>query len=223
MYSTMNADSKIDKEVFKDLVKKAVKSYVLNLLNEEKQSHIYGLAFEITGIVDTSWCYHNNLCMRWCSEELYKEHRYTEQDDSTEENLYYRYDAWSNWVVSMYENDESYELAKYLWINRLPDEDEFGDAYPEDEETPELAEWFDELDYGCYEYEVKQIRYYMAEALGELRKEGFFTEVCENDLIVIPYEGEGEIEPQEVRETFELMDCGTHKDSTYYLYLEVEK
>ena len=67
----------------------------------------------------------------------------------------------------------------------------------------------------AFEEESKEIRFWMAEALGELRKEGFWEEQGNAGIYVIPFGGECEIDNEELIQTYHKMDLGYH--GTEYL------
>lgn len=50
----------------------------------------------------------------------------------------------------------------------------------------------------------------MAEALGGLRREGFWEAQGSAELYVIPFGGEGDIGTEELIESYSVMDAGYH-------------
>ena len=70
-----------------------------------------------------------------------------------------------------------------------------------------------------FETERENIRLWLAEGLGQLRKEGFWEQQEVSDIYVIPFEGEDEISTEELIATYNEMDQG-HHGSEYLEYLE---
>ena len=72
-----------------------------------------------------------------------------------------------------------------------------------------------------HEEEVLNIRFWMAETLGELRAEGFWEQQGNKDIYVIPFEGEDEISVEELKATYMEMDRECHGQE-YLQYLKTK-
>jgi len=163
-----------------------------------QEESIYGITFEIA----------NTVCMVYAEDfgtniYLNTEERYQEaiEDCDEEEQGYYRFSAWAEWIPESADTELFKELQEYLQANCLTDD--------EDEDEDEDGA-------------IEQIRRWQAEALGQLRTEGFWEQQGNADIQVIPFEGEDEISAEELEETYREMDRGYH-GAEYLEYLEENK
>lgn len=188
-------DGNLDKQHFIDLFKAAVQDIYPQIKEKYQEESIYGLAFEIA----------NTVCMVYAEDfatniYLNTEERYQEaiEDCDEEEQGYYRFSAWAEWISESADTEHFRQLQEYLQAN-CPTDDEDED---EDEDGA-----------------IEQIRRWQAEALGQLRAEGFWEKQGNPDIWVIPFEGEDEISVEELAETYKEMDRGYHGEE-YLMYLE---
>lgn len=187
----------LDKKWFMDKYKEAVKEVFPRLQNEiYKEQKIYGISFEILQLVEKVYLekdyYGTTIYLN--TEEMYQENLDDEEDDGGEEEgmeWYYRFCIFE-WDVLEGDTALFKEVKEYLQENYIKVGDEGN------RELEEKAE-----------QEAAQIRMWQAEALGELRKEGFWEEQGNKDIYVIPFSGEGCDEEEHIR-LFEKMDLGVH-------------
>ncbi len=110
-------------------------------------------------------------------------------DCSEEKQGYYRFSVWAEWIPEAADTELFKELQEYLQTNCThKDED------------------------------IERIRRWQAEALGQIRAEGFWEQQGNPDIQVIPFEGEDEISVDELTENYKEMDRGYH-DGEYWEYL----
>lgn len=184
-------DGNLDKQHFIDLFKAAVQDIYPQIKEKYQEESIYGLAFEIA----------NTVCMVYAEDfgtniYLNTEERYQKaiEDCDEEEQGYYRFSAWAEWISESADTEHFRQLQEYLQAN-----------CPTDDEDEDGA--------------IEQIRRWQAEALGQLRAEGFWEKQGNPDIWVIPFEGEDEISVEELAETYKEMDRGYHGEE-YLMYLE---
>lgn len=207
-YESGDVDSRLDKDKFKVLYKEAVKNYYPQLKEEYAGQSIYGISFEIANIVQSVYADDFYSMVYFNTEEMYAENI---EDCDEDEKDYYRFEPWSEWEVATPESDPFKKVQDYLKQNslRLPsDISDYTDGLSE-----EAAAWYEdnESDFeDAFEEESEQIRMWLAEALGELRKEGFWDEQGNADIYVIPFRGEDDIDYEELERTFHEMDQNYH-------------
>lgn len=200
-------EGNLEKERFIELFKNAVKDIFPKIKDKYEGETIYGISFEIA----------NTVCLVYAADfETYvyinTEERYQEaiEDEEDEEKIFYRFCALAEWEPETAETQSSKELQKYLLANCSTDDDydDEDEDYDEDENE-----------------DIVKIRYWQAEALGQLRDEGFWAEQGNPDIQVIPFEGEDEISIEELAENYKTMDRGYHGDEyqQYIEYLEENK
>lgn len=207
-YTNRDMDSKLDKEKFKDLYKEAVKDYYPQLKKEYAGQSIYGISFEIAGVVQK--VYAEDFCtfVYFNTEEMYEENI---KDCDEDEKAYYRFEPWSEWDVVTPKSSLFKNVQDYLTLNTLKLPFDISDY--EDELSEEAIEWYEENEDDfdeAFEEECEQIRIWIAEVLGELRKEGFWDKQGNADIYVIPFRGEDDIDYEEMVQTFLEMDQGYH-------------
>lgn len=196
----------LDKKWFMDKYKEAVKEVFPRLQNEiYKDQEIYGISFEILNLAQE--CYQEEDCYGTAiylnTEEMYQENLEDEEVDDDEEEgaeWYYRFCV-MEWDVLEGDTALFKEVQEYLQANCI----KLGNE--EDEELEEKAE-----------QEKAKIKMWQAEALGELRKEGFWKEQGNQDIYVIPFAEEGCDEEEHIM-LFEKMDLGSH-GSEYVDHIE---
>lgn len=207
-YESGDVDSRLDKDKFKVLYKEAVKNYYPQLKEEYAGQSIYGISFEIANIVQSVYADDFYSMVYFNTEEMYAENI---EDCDEDEKDYYRFEPWSEWEVATPESDSFKKVQDYLKQNslRLPsDISDYADGLSE-----EAAAWYEdnESDFeDAFEEESEQIRMWLAEALGELRKEGFWDEQGNADIYVIPFRGEDDIDYEELERAFHEMDQNYH-------------
>lgn len=185
--------AQMDKKHFIDLFKAAVQDIYPQIKEKYQKESIYGITFEIA----------NTVCMVYAEDfgtniYLNTEEHYQEaiEDCDEEEQGYYRFSAWAEWIPESADTELFKELQEYLQANCTTDDED------EDEDGV-----------------IEQIRHWQAEALGQLRAEGFWEKQGNPDIWVIPFEGEDEISVEELAETYKEMDRGYHGEE-YLMYLE---
>lgn len=207
-YKSRDMDSRLDKDRFKALYKKAVKDYYPQLKEEYAGQSIYGISFEVANIVQSVYADDFYTMVYFNTEEMYAENI---EDCDEDEKDYYRFEPWSEWRVATPENEQFKKVQDYLKQNslRLPSNiSDYVDGLSE-----EAAAWYEENEgdfEDAFEEESEQIRMWLAEVLGELRKEGFWDEQGNADIYVIPFRGEDDIDYEELERTFRVMDQNYH-------------
>lgn len=207
-YKSRDMDSRLDKDRFKALYKKAVKDYYPQLKEEYAGQSIYGISFEVANIVQSVYADDFYTMVYFNTEEMYAENI---EDCDEDEKDYYRFEPWSEWRVTTPENEQFKKVQDYLKQNslRLPSNiSDYVDGLSE-----EAAAWYEENEgdfEDAFEEESEQIRMWLAEVLGELRKEGFWDEQGNADIYVIPFRGEDDIDYEELERTFRVMDQNYH-------------
>lgn len=179
----------LDKQCFINLFKAAVQDIYPQIKEKYERETIYGISFEIANTVCRVYAVDFGTHVYLNTEERYQE---AIVDCDEKERGYYRFSAWAEWIPEIAETELFKELQKYLLATCLMDDE------------GEVAE---------------QIRYWQAEALGQLRVEGFWEQQGNPDIQVIPFEGEDEVSAKELSETYKEMDRGYHDDE-YLVYLE---
>lgn len=187
------AEGNLDKQRFIELFKAAVQDIYPQIQEMYKGETIYGISFEIANTVCRVYAEDFGTHVYLNTEERYQE---AIVDCDEKERGYYRFSAWAEWIPEIAETELFKKLQKYLLATCLTDD--------EDDDEGEVAE---------------QIRYWQAEALGQLRAEGFWEQQGNPDIQVIPFEGEDEVSAEELSETYKEMDRGYHGDE-YLVYLE---
>ena len=212
-YQKMDMGSSLEKGQFKALFKEAVKDYFPKLKEQYAGQSIYGVSFELANVVQRTYVDDFFTSIYFNTEEMYQENI---KDCEEDEKSYYRFEAWAEWDVTTPESSLFDKLQDYLKQNSLKYCSDISN-YKETLEE-EAALWYEEneLDFEeAFEEESKEIRFWMAEALGELRKEGFWEEQGNAGIYVIPFGGECEIDNEELIQTYHKMDLGYH--GTEYL------
>lgn len=212
-YKSRDMESRLDKVMFKGLFKDAVKEYFPQLKKEYIGQSIYGISFEIANIVQRVYFDDFYTIVYFNTEEMYKE---KVKDCDEDEKEYYRFEPWAEWEIispksSLFEKVQDY--LKQNSLNLLLDHSDYSDGLSE-----EVAVWCKENEMemdDAFEKEREQIRLWVAEALGELRKEGFWDSQGNVDIYVIPFSGECDIDYEEMVQTFKEMDQDCH--GTEYL------
>lgn len=194
----------LDKRWFIDKYKEAVKEIFPRLQNEiYKDQEIYGISFEILNLAQQ--CYREEdyygTTIYLNTEEMYQENL-EDEEDNDEEGMewYYRFCV-MEWDVLEGDTALFKEVKEYLQANCI----KLGD-----EENDELEE--------KAEQEKAKIKIWQAEAMGELREEGFWEEQGNQDIYVIPFSEEGCDEEEHIM-LFEKMDLGSH-GSEYVDHIE---
>lgn len=219
LYQNKKIESKLEQRHFIDLFKEGVKDSYPKVKEEYDDQTIYGVSFEIANVVQSSYNKDFTTFIYFNTEEMYEEA--IEDCEDEEEKSYYRFSAWSEWDVTEAESTFFDKMQVYLTENSLG---LFGDISEDvkNELPEEIKSWFesveDEIE-EAHEKEREDIRMWQAQALGELRKEGFWEAQGNADIYVIPFEGEGDIEQEEMIATFKEMDQGCH-GSEYLEYIE---
>lgn len=207
-YKNNDMDSGLDKAKFIEMYKEAVKDYYPQLKEKYAEQSIYGISFEVANIVQRVYDEDFYTIVYFNTEEMYAEN--IENCDEDEKDLY-RFGVWAEWDVVTAESALFEQIQDYLKQNSLNLPlaiSEYADSLSE-----EAAEWYEEneMDFeDAFEKEREQIRMWIAEALGELRKEGFWEEQGKADLYVIPFGGECDIDYEEIVQTFREMDQDCH-------------
>ena len=212
-YESNDMGSKLDKDYFKGMFKEAVKDYYPQLKDEYAGQSIYGISFEIASIVQKVYADDFYTIVYFNTEEMYEENS---KDCDEDEKDYYRYEPWSEWDVASARTSLFEKIQDYLKQNSLKLSLDFSDYV--DHLTEEATAWYEEneIDFDhAFDEEREQIRMWMAEALGELRKEGFWDEQGNADIYVIPFSGEDDIDYEEMVQTFREIDQNYH--GTAYL------
>lgn len=215
-FENKDMGSKLDKEYFKGIYKDAVREFYPRLKEKYADQSIYGISFEIANVVQSVYADDFKTFIYFNTEEMYQENI---EDCEEDELSYYRFEPWAEWDVMESESLQFDKVQDYLQQNSLyvcsnisDDRDELGEA----------AAWYEEMEddfSDAFDKECEQIRLWLAEALGELRKEGFWEEQGNAGLYVLPFGGECDIEQEEMIETYRVMDCGYHGEE-YLEYLE---
>lgn len=220
-YQNKDMKSKLDGGQFQALFQEAVRDYYPNLKKKYPDQSIYGVSFEIAGVVQKVYAERFNTYIYFNTEEMYQENI---KDCEEDEKDYYRFEPWAEWDVEEAESALFGKLRDYLEQNSLSacsDVCSVSSGYRNKLEEAAVA-WYEENETefeDAFDEESRQIRMWMAQALGELRKEGFWKEQGSADLYVIPFSGECDIETEELMDTYRMMDAGYHKGG-YLDYLE---
>ena len=208
-YQKKEMGGRLDKKQFQSLFREAVEDYFPGLKEYCADESIYGISFEIGGIVQKVYAENFKTYIYFNTEEQYQEQI---KECEEEEKIFYRFEAWgADWNIVTAESDLFERLQDYLEQNSLYACTEcFSPDYGLDDEA---AAWYEENQItfdDAFEEERQQIRIWMAEALGGLRKDGFWEGQGSAGLYVIPFGGEGDIDTEELEETWLLMDEGYH-------------
>ncbi len=218
VYESRKLESQLDKQTFIKHFKEGVKDIYPKLKEKYDDESIYGISFEIANTVQKIYAEDYNTIVYLNTEENYKE---AIEDCEEDEMSYYRFCAWAEWSPESVPSDAFDELQDYLWENGFGFYNDMT-TDKEKELSEEVKEWYEDAEddiEDLLEEENKNIRFWLAEALGQLRKEGFWAQQENADIYVIPFEGEDEISDEELIETFQLMDQGCH-GKEYLEYLE---
>lgn len=217
IYEKKTFESALEKRQFMDLYKAAVKDFYPSLQKEYEEESIYGISFEISDIVQKVYRDPFFTFIYFNTEEEYLE---AMKDCDEDEKLECRYEPWSQWMVLESETALFGEVEQYLLNYSLyacMNLENYEEALPQD-----MKEWYDkqfsEIE-SAFEQEKRAVRMWLAEALGELRTEGFWESVGNPEIYVIPFGGEEDIKTEEMIATFQMMDQGCH-DSEYIDYLK---
>lgn len=218
VYQEGKLESKLDKQHFIELYKEAVKDYFPKLKEDYEDQSIYGLSFKIANTVQKTYADSYGTIIYFNTEEEYQE---TVEDCDEDEMNYYRFCAWAEWDSESAESELFDKVQEYLWNNSLGFFDEVS-ADMESELEEEVRDWYEDVELDVedlHEEEIKNIRLWQAEALGQLRKEGYWEQQGCADIYVIPFEGEDEISTEELVAAYKEMDQG-HHGTEYLEYLE---
>ena len=208
-YQKKDMEIWLEKEQFQSLFREAVKDYYPKLKEQYADQTIYGISFEIGNTVQKVYYENFKTNVYFNTEEAYQE---SIEDCEEEEKIFYRFGAWAEWNVECAESPLFEKLEEYLDANSLH---ECSCIIEKDKDKLDEAafEWYKEKEAEfeeASEEEAEQIRMWIAEALGELRKEGFWEKQGNAEIYVIPFEGEDEITAEELMETYHIMDKGCH-------------
>ncbi|MDE6579393.1 MAG: DUF4303 domain-containing protein [Ruminiclostridium sp.] len=216
-YESKNSNSNLNRSTFKELYKAAVKDYFPQLTEEYADQSIYGISFEIAGVVQKVYAEDFYTIVYFNTEEMYEE---SIEDCEEDEKDYYRFEPWAEWDVTSARTPLFEKLQDYLKENTLKAALDYSDHA--NDLSEEAVAWYEENESdfdASFEEECSNIRMWMAEVLGELRREGFWEEQENEDIYVIPFSGECDIDYEEMVETFKEIDQDYH--GTEYLdYLE---
>lgn len=216
-YQAKSMISRLDKDSFQSLFKEAVKDYYPKLKQQYADQSIYGISFEIANVVQRT--YSEDFCtfIYLNTEEMYQE---SIEDCEEDEKSYYRFEAWAEWDVACTESPLFDDIQAYLQLNSLANCSNISEY--QDSLSEEAAAWYEEHEFKfeeSFEEEREQIRLWVADTLGELRKEGFWEKQGNAGLYVIPFGGECDVDKEELTETYREMDQDCH--GTEYLdYLD---
>lgn len=216
-YQKKDIESRLDKEQFQALFQKAVKDYYPKLKEQYADQSIYGISFEIGDVVQKTYEKNFDIYIYFNTEEMYQENI---EDCEEDEKDYYRFEAWAEWDVQCAESGLFENVSDYLEQNSLYLCSSISDY--EDKLDEAAVIWYQENEFDfedAFEKECEQIRMWMAEGLGQLRKEGFWEEQGSTGLYVIPFGGECDIETEELIKTYHMMDLGCH-GTEYVDYLK---
>lgn len=203
-----DTESRLDKEQFQSLFREAVRDYYPKLREKYAGQSIYGISFEIGGVVQKVYAESFETYIYFNTEEMYQENS---KDCEEEEKSFYRFEAWAEWDVVQAESPLFKKVQEYLQQNSLEMCCSVADGENGLEE--EAAAWYREEELAleeAFEEECGEIRMWMAEVLGGLRKEGFWEKEGNAGLYVLPFGGECDIETEELIETYHMMDLGCH-------------
>lgn len=220
-YQNRDMESWLDKERFQTLFKEAVKDYCPKLKAEYADQSIYGVSFEIGGVVQPVYTETFGTYIYFNTEEMYRE---KSKDCQEDEKDYYRFEPWAEWEAVFAESFLFGKLQDYLLQSSLYGCSDVCSSCSDYRNRLDdaAAAWYEEnvlVFKRTFDEERRQIRMWMAEVLGQLRKEGFWEEQGSADLYVIPFGGESDIETEELMETYRIMDVGCHKGE-YLDYLK---
>ncbi len=217
VYEDGKLESKLDKQKFIELYKEAVKDYFPKLKEDKEEQSIYGLSFEIANTIQRIYAESFNTIIYFNTEEEYEE---AIEDCDEDEMSHYRFCPWE-WDLKEVESDLFDKVQEYLWNNSLGFYSHITAAM-EKKLDEDVRAWYEEAEEAIeemYETERENIRLWLAEGLGQLRKEGFWKKQEVSDIYVIPFEGEDEISTEELIATYNEMDQG-HHGPEYLEYLE---
>ena len=215
-YAGRDMSSRLEKDRFIALFKEAVKESYPHLEEEYAGQNIYGISFEIANVVQRVFADDFYTTVYLNTEEMYEENI---EDCDEDEKAYYRFEPWAEWDVTKPKSSKFDMIQDYLKQNSL-NFPLYRSDYANDL-SEEAAAWYKENETvfeDAFEEEREQIRLWVAKALGELRKEGFWDKQGNADIYVIPFSGECDIDYEEMVQTFREMDQGYH-DSEYLDYL----
>lgn len=207
-YQDKDRESHLDQVRFGSLFKEAVKDYYPRLREQYADQSIYGISFEIANVVQKTYYEDFHTVIYFNTEEQYQENV---ADCEEDEKSYYRFEAWAEWDVMDVQSPLFDKVQDYLQqysLGRCRDISDYKDSLDE-----AAVAWYEENESvfeDNFEDECEQIRFCIARTLGELRKEGFWREQGNEDLYVIPFGGECDIDKEELLQTYQEMDQGCH-------------
>lgn len=207
-FKNKELDSKLEKNKFYKLFKEAIKDYYPQLKKEYARQSIYGISFEISNIIQKVYANDFDTFVYFNTEEMYAENI---EDCDEDEKDYYRFEPWAEWNVVSPKTTLFEKVRDYLKQNSLKLPSDISEYA--DELSKEAVSWYEENELyfeEAFEEESEQIRMWVAETLGNLRKEGFWEEQGNADIYVIPFSGEGDIDYEEMVQTFRIMDQDCH-------------
>ncbi len=218
LYQNKKIESKLDKQYFIDLYKAAVMEVFPKIKEKYASQSIYGISFEIANVVQRVFAedYYTTIYLN--TEERYQE---AIKECDEDEKIFYRFSAWAEWLVERADSPLFDKVQDYLLENSMGLCTDISPIMPEELED-DIREWYEtveaEID-KVHEQERENIRFWLAQALGELRCEGFWEHQGHADIYVLPFEGECEISKEELISTYKEIDRGCH-GTEYFEYLE---
>lgn len=219
MYESKRIESQLNKRYFMDLFKEGVKDVYPKMKEKYRNQTIYGISFEIANVVQLIYADDYYTIIYFNTEEKYQEA--SKKCKNEEEKLFYRFSSWAAWDLENAESSFFDKLQDYLIKNSL--NFYLNASIYEKELENDMNSWYEEM--ACeiddaHRLELKEIRSWIAQALGELRSEGFWNMQGNPDIYVIPFEGECEISKEELISTYKEIDQGNH-GSEFLDYIEL--
>ncbi len=218
LYQSETLESNLNKQYFIELFKEAVKDIFPKIKEKYTNESIYGISFEVANTVQRVYDEDYGILVYLNTEENYQEKIENCDED---EKSYYRFNAWAEWKMEEVSSNIFDKIQDYLWENSLG----FFDEISTDMEAKlekEIREWYEDVELDVedlHDEEIENIRSWLAEALGQLRKEGFWEQQGNANIYVIPFSGEDKISKEELIMTYKEMDQGYH-NTEYLDYLE---
>ena len=142
------------------------------------------------------------------TEEMYEE-KSRECDEN--EKGYYRFEPCKWGAIVTPESPLFEKIQDYLKENSLSIHSDILEKMAV--LSREAAVWYEEheLDFeDAFRQERMQLRLWLAEAFGELRREGFWNIQGNTDIYVLPFRGDCDIDYEEMVRTFHEMDQTCH-------------
>ncbi len=210
-FQKKDRESGLDREEFQALFREAVRNYYPELKERCGGRSLYGVSFEIGDTVQSIYAGNFEMHIYFNTEEGYRE---KSRDCGEDEKDYYRFEPWAEWDVVNARSPLFDRLRDYLEQNSLrvccecSSNPDYRDRLKDD-----AAAWYEKnktVFEKAFAAECRQIRGWMAEALGGLRREGFWEAQGSAELYVIPFGGEGDIGTEELIESYSVMDAGYH-------------